>query len=566
MKQFIILFSILILLLPIAAAETEIFSGKILTGAEKDIDGDIFKFTYDSFADKAFVQTSSTGLIVDNGACKSNEVFKVCIDAANFSHKNITTQVYYYDIDTTIYKLTGSLTADTTITSSELLQGESAELKVTIKNPTNFEITDIDFYHDLGPFTIEKLEGCALSGNSMVWQGSLKPGFDRVCTATIVSFNESTYKLSGNLSYFNSYETETKTTDTVTITVLKKQLETIQTIDKYIEIKQPFYYSISFNNIHVNENLDASVVLEFPDNIRFLRDTSGFFGNNNILKRNLKIQPETRQNYSFYLEATSEGSFQIKQNIVYTINNVKDTIENKTSITVTDPKPVIEFISEYIKVIPGQKFIVVVQFKNPSRFNELTDINIKLRVPYNNVIKDSLWRLKQNESYSSISQTFIIPENIELDADSEVLMSINLSIDYKLKGLEKSISESLDLILKKELTEEDIIDEANLNDDTKITQEETNETTDDIVVTKGIGNETTETELQSTDITKEQPGIIRGRLMSSFLNGDILLIIGTIFVVFIIVVFIVTMVRKKKIRPTELDKTGLKIIEKDLKQ
>ncbi len=536
MKQYAVLLYTLILMLPIASAETKIFSGRILTGSEKDIDGGIFKLAYDSQSNKVFVGTPSTGLIVDNGACKSNNVFRVCIDAANFSHKNITTQVYYYDVSTTIYKLTGSLGAVATITSSSLLQGESAELKVAITNPTSFEITDVVFYHDLGSFAIEKLEGCSLSGNSMAWQGSLKPGFDRVCTAKIVSFDDGTYKLSGSLSYFNSYEKETKSTGTITIKVLPKQLNAKHAVDQYIEIKQPFYYNLSLNNINVNEELDASVVLEFPSNVRLLKDTSGFLKGDNILKHNTRLQPGAWENYSLYLEATSEGGFPIKQSLVYTIKNVKDNIENKTFINIIDPKPVIELISEYDKLIPGQKFIVIVNLKNPSKFHELTDMDIKLSVPYNNIIKDSRRRLKPNESYSSISRTFIIPDGIGIDADSEVLMGINLSVVYTLEGMKKSTSKSLDITLKKELAEDEAANQSVLKE------------ADDIQIAQVMSNNSAEAEAQSSNISKKEPIMITETLISRLLNKDILLMISAILATFIIIIFIIMRARKKKIK------------------
>ena len=109
MKRLLISIFMLFLIIPISYAETKIFSGKVVTGADKTIDGGTFRFTYDENSKKAFVQTPAGGLIVESGACKPNNVFRVCINRANFSHKDIATYVYYYEIDTTIYKLTGSL-------------------------------------------------------------------------------------------------------------------------------------------------------------------------------------------------------------------------------------------------------------------------------------------------------------------------------------------------------------------------------------------------------------------------------------------------------------------------
>ena len=143
MKKLIIFFSILILLLPIATAETLIFSGKVITDTDKIINNGIFRFTYDDKNNKVFAQTPAGNLIVENGFCRLNSLFKVCINRANFSYKNITTYVYYYELDLNVYKLTGSLSAASKLTPNTLLQGESSEFIMTITNPTDFEITNI---------------------------------------------------------------------------------------------------------------------------------------------------------------------------------------------------------------------------------------------------------------------------------------------------------------------------------------------------------------------------------------------------------------------------------------
>ena len=68
----------LFLTLQIAYAETKLFSGTLITDTDKVIDGSIFKFKYDDASNKVFAQTPTTALIVDNGACKSNNVFRIC--------------------------------------------------------------------------------------------------------------------------------------------------------------------------------------------------------------------------------------------------------------------------------------------------------------------------------------------------------------------------------------------------------------------------------------------------------------------------------------------------------
>src|SRR3989338_6609077 len=191
----LILILMLLLSFPFAYAETQIFSGKVITGSDKTIDGGIFRFTYDENSKKAFVQTPAGGLIVDNGACKPNNVFRVCINRANFSYKNITSYAYYYEVDTTIYKLTGSLSTTSAAKLASLLQNEPTELSVTITNPTDFDISSIVFSYNLENFSIIETKGCELNDNVMQWKGSLQPKYDKTCTATISAGKEGTYSL-----------------------------------------------------------------------------------------------------------------------------------------------------------------------------------------------------------------------------------------------------------------------------------------------------------------------------------------------------------------------------------
>lgn len=337
-KRLIYLF-ILMLLLPISIAETQIFSGKVITDTDKVIDGNTFRFTYEETSNKVFVQTPTQNLIVENGKCKSNDVFKVCINSANFSYKNITTYVYYYEISTTIYKLTGSLSAGSKAALSNLLQMESTELTVTISNPTDFDITNIVFNYGLEPFSAVEVKGCELNDNQMQWNGSLKSKYDKTCTAIISADKEGKYSLSGNLSYFNGFETEKKATDALAITVLPKQLKVSKFIDNNTEIKKPFYLNISLQNIHTSEDITGLSTITLPSHVSLIKDAPVFEKDSRVLKLSFALKPGAGINYSLYLEKLSEGKEPINSKFVYTIKGINDVIENSTFVDVVSAQP-----------------------------------------------------------------------------------------------------------------------------------------------------------------------------------------------------------------------------------
>lgn len=331
---------ILFLIAQSAYAETKIFSGKVVTDTDKVIDGNAFRFTYDENSKKAFVQTPAGGLIVENGACKPNNVFKVCINRANFSHKNITTYVYYYEIDTTIYKLTGSLSTSSKATLSSLLQGESTELTITITNPTDFDITNIILSYDLTPFYVDAIKGCELNGNQILWKGSLQTKYDKTCSLTITANKEGKYSLSGNLSYFNGFENEKETTNATVITVLPKQLKVSQSVDKNIEVRKPFYFNISLQNIHPSEDMNGLSTITLPSHVSLIKDTPAFEKSARVLQHNLMLKPGAGMNYSLYMEKLSEGKEPINSRFAYTIKGINDIMENSTFVDIISTQPV----------------------------------------------------------------------------------------------------------------------------------------------------------------------------------------------------------------------------------
>ncbi|MBI2650579.1 hypothetical protein HYX04_04660 [Candidatus Woesearchaeota archaeon] len=334
MKKSLMCLLILIFSLQIANAETKIFSGKVITGTDKEIEDNIFRFTYDENSQKAFVQTPAGGLIVDNGACKPNNIFRVCINSANFSHKNITTYEYYYEVDTTIYKLTGSLTTSSKAKLNSLLQGELTELTVTITNPTEFEITSIALAYGLEPFYVVEAKGCELNDRQMSWKGSLQSKYDKTCTAAIIAEKEGKYSLAGNLSYFNGFETEKKATDTIAITVLPKQLKVSQFVDKDIGVKKPFYFNISLQNIHSSEDINAVSTITLPSHVSLIKDKPAFDKNARVLKHSSALKPNASLYYSLYMEKLSEGTEPINLRFAYSIKGINDIIENSTFVDI----------------------------------------------------------------------------------------------------------------------------------------------------------------------------------------------------------------------------------------
>ncbi len=531
MKRFIIFLFAFMILLPIISAETQIFSGTVITGNPKNIEGYIFTFAYDEVSNKVFVQNPSASLIIENGKCNSNNQFRVCINKANFSDRNVTTYVNYYAIDTTIYKLAGSLSSVSKISLNPLLPNEPATFTITISNPSDFDINSIMYAEDLSPFDIFLVEGCDVRGSTLAWKGSLNAKYDKKCSATITTEKGGIYNLAGNLSYLNPYETEKKNTDTLTVTVLPRQLKFWYDIDDNIEVKQPFYLNESINNIHQEEKIEVRLSLRVPNNARILKSHVLFNKEGNTLTRSFTLDPGTGFNYSLYLQADYESEAPITHTIDYEIKGIKSTVVNETFINALEPKPMLNFSTEYSELAPGQEFIALARISNPSSITELSDIKATLNFPFNDVIQQSLSKLLPKESYTIISNTLAMPK-LDSGFDFKSNIPLELKIEYKFRDDIKYINKSLELKIKQGTLNIEAINETSIKDTKKITPNlETNVTSQ---IKTAPANE-----------TKSPVTIVESNKKSGIFERQSLVIGGSILAILIVITFIISKIKSK---------------------
>jgi len=445
MKKSLMFLLIVFIIIPVAFAETSIFSDNVITDSYLNLAEGTFRFTYDAEGNQTFVMTPTINMIIQNGECKSNGVFKVCINSADYYDRNITTYINYYTINADIYKETGSLSAASTATLNTLLQKESTSIKIVISNPTDLEVSKISYAEDFYPFSIIDVAGCRIEGTVMKWNGSLQPKYTQTCTAILFAPEQSGIKsIAGTLSYYNGFNTETVSTDTLSITVLPKQLRIDESSDSESEMDKPFYINLSLSNINSDQSLDVSMIIYLSNNFVVVKKTAELAKSGNELGYSARMQPGKVANFSMYLKPTSVGNFSISRKFTYIIKNMQDTIENATYISVLDPAPVIDLASEYGEVSPGQRFIVSAKLTNPSVIYTLEDIQAKLSIPYLNGVSQNLKQLGPNESYTIISNTFTLPDA----GYPQDYLKINLEVAYTLNDIQRTLNKFIEVKIK----------------------------------------------------------------------------------------------------------------------
>ncbi len=407
----------------------------------------IFRFNYDEGSNMIFAKTPTTNMLIENGACKQNDVFRICITKANYTDKNITTWVFYYTLGVDIYKLTGSLTDEPTLTKNKIYQGERTSFTMKIENPTDFEISGIDFTINLSTLNFGELRGCTLNETQMIWRnGVLKPRHDKLCTIELFGFNEGKYPFSGIVRYYNGLEKEEIKTTSIELEVLPKQLDADQFIDSNVEINMPFHFNISVQNINLEQRLETTMQLDFPAGLHVLEYPDDLVKDAGQYRMARQFEPNTGKNYSFHLVANSKESMPVKSRITYYVGNIYDVIENSTYIDPLEPAPLIEFIPETIEPDFDQKFVFLAKIRNPSIYYTLKKIKGTLDAPYNGKFYGETGSLSPNGSYSIISQTLVFPNDLKDVIKNDI--EVRLDIDYEFENALKSTSKSMTLKLK----------------------------------------------------------------------------------------------------------------------
>lgn len=542
MDKYLACLCLFLAIIPFSLAETEIYSGSVITGTDVAAGGQSFKFAYDEDSNKVFAHTPAGGLIIDNGNCKSNSIFRVCINEANFSYRNLTTYESFYEVKLDIYKLTGSLTASAQVSKSQLLQKESAVFTITISNPTDFDVTRIGYSQGLSHFLVGNVKGCLFEQGTLSWNGTLKPDHYITCTADITADKDGTFSLVGNLAYFNSYDTEAVTTPAVDVKVLPKQLKLEYSIPDEVEVNEEFKANILIQNINSEERLDSVMAIQIPQNIVLLKNVPGITSYGNMLKRTSYMVPDKLENYTLSLRALSAGSNPVKLDFDYTISGIKDAISNESIIHVSEPVLQVNFSSVPKNITPGQPYVVYAKIKNTGRLNDITDILARLNAPYNNPVIEKLGVLKPGESYAIISNTLLLPAGDTLYSGSGI--SVNLSMQYNAAGPMRNLSNVYVLNLtQKQAPEANPVTETE-NESANYNASALNESNDVMAGLPEPGNGSAQTELVLSEGAGE---ITEADLVFSDTTLKEKLILGfSIAVVFLFIIPGVYWIRKKR--------------------
>ena len=504
----------------LAAAEKEVFSGEVYTGRESAIDNYNWSFLYDLQSQKAFVDLPFSSIIISKGSCDTRDAYRICIDYANFSSRDYTSYVDTYALGIRVFKITPEISVNSTLSPGTLLQGEQGIVKVIIDNPSNFEASNIDYKEDFSKFEIKEMHGCENINGIIQWKGSLKLQYSKECSFKIRAYEKLSIQSKANLIYNDGFSVITAQSPVLGITVKEKQLKAAAGKSSWIEPKIPFQYNLTLENLNEEEEISAHLISLFPGYVKIKKKPEEFWVSGSELLGNVKLKKEEKKVFTFTLESDSGGSEQVRHKLEYTIKNLDDKIELQDSIGILDLKPEISLILSNHSPNPNEKVIFIADIKNPSRRHDFTELKAELASEFIEPIVNELKTLKSNQSYRILSNTMVAPGDID-----KKQYSLNFKLLY---SLDDKISETSKNISLGKVKVETILE---LNDSgiTSINK------TSAIIANNSVNEEVQTTEEETQDKTdaeaveiKEQPEEAIDMMESTGISGKNIAIILTV--------------------------------------
>lgn len=440
-KLFVLLMlhiAVIAALVNLAAAEKEVFSGKVYTNQEKTIDSYNWTFLYDLQSQKVLVDLPASSIIISRGNCDTRDAYRICIDRANFSSRNYTTYVDTYELGIRVFKITPEISVNRTLSPGTLLQGEQGLVKVIIDNPSNFEVSDLDYREDFSKFKIKELQGCENINGIIQWKGSLKLKYSKECSFKIRAYGEISIQSKANLTYNDGFSVITAQSPLLSIEVKGKQLKAVAGKSSWIEPKIPFQYNLTLENLNEKEEISAHLSSLFPSYVKIKKKPEDFWVSGSELLGNVKLKAKEKKPFTFTLEADSGGSEPVRHKLDYTIKTLDDKIELQDLMEILSLKPEISLIISNNSPNPNEKIIFIADLKNPSRHHDFTALKAELASEFIEPVANELKALKSNQSYRILSNTLIAPNDIDKKQyllNFKLLYSFNGKISETVKNI-----------------------------------------------------------------------------------------------------------------------------------
>ena len=324
-----------------------------------------------------FPNGKSAILTVDK--CTFEDVYYACLDKIEVGGDdvfNITLQEYPLYPKIRIEKPDIDIKLERSFDRTSFLKGETANVKVVIKNDGSVSILDGEYIDEFPSWIrILSTDNCERDGNRVRWDGSLSLVKDREFSYIIKGIEGGEYNSTAVLRYGSEWITQTK--------IITVRGETPVSIIFDVNTTDIFLGDDIFMNItFVNNNEDYNVSklqykIYFPEGLKKIDKTGDITGYRNYFLFDAPLDKGESKSISFTLTSEKRGTLQIKDELKYSVGDISGEEESIYEVNVTVGELNITILKEE-SYKPGEIENIPVEIKSPAKGFLFKNIVLKI--------------------------------------------------------------------------------------------------------------------------------------------------------------------------------------------
>jgi len=361
-----------VLLMPVCIAETEstkvVFQDSVISGSYATSDGFNFTINVNEITDKVYVAMKNGSLIVENGGCSSVDDLIFCVDnisqSDNFSMEFFR---FFYKAELRVLRKVPTVFLTEVFPKSSLTLGEEMIVRIEFGNRGILEATDVEMEYRFPSAIVDilKVEGCQLSGSSVVWRGELRPHDNYACVVRVKAKSPGYGDAKGDLIYFDGTK-KAKMTTRVRLRVGGYAVElTSELSNGNLTMGGQANFTVTLKRKSTLENFEYRLYL--PEGATVVSAPAMFQDKGDYLS--YSEVPSADETHKLVLKFDYIGTFEIMEVVSYIAEHLNVSFTKNTSLLVNGNRLSVVAYNPVVMNGTGEFFV-----SNPSqsRFGSVT--------------------------------------------------------------------------------------------------------------------------------------------------------------------------------------------------
>ncbi|MAH33486.1 hypothetical protein CL615_03770 [archaeon] len=359
--------------------ELLVYSGTVEDGDEIVIANKTFEFKIDSRSNRAYIEIDVSAAIVESGECQIKDGFDICIKNVSFSYRNYTIWYDVYKALVEVYQIKSNLDATNTIEQDNLLIGEETTAELAIENTADIVAEDVTALTVIPSyFLVKDVDGCKKTSDGILFEGNVHPRQIRKCTYKLQALNPGDFKLTSNLTYFDSIEKKSLTSNTINGKIYNYSLKISSKLDKSkSDILEKINLTINIENTNEEHDLDVqTLTIKIPEKLLLLKFPKDTSGNERIISWRGSLSPGENKSFVLEFKSSVTGNYSVPTEVNYKVDTFPREAKKISEVEVSCVCPYIEH--QFSKEIysPKQKTSLKAYLFNPIEAHSFSNVRV----------------------------------------------------------------------------------------------------------------------------------------------------------------------------------------------